>query len=70
MDENVQAALKERDRERDIADLKEEMRELRVSVEELSTERDKALKWGIATLGGMVLSLMAWIVSVAKDHIK
>lgn len=70
MDENVQAALKERDRERDIADLKEEMKDLRVSVAELSAERDKALKWGIATLGGMVLSLMAWIVSVAKDHIK
>lgn len=36
----------------------------------LEEERNKALKWGVMALGGMVISLITWIVNVAKDHIK
>ena len=36
----------------------------------MQAERDKALKWGITVLGGMVISMAAWIINFAKDHLK
>ena len=55
---------------RDIAVLKDELEDHRRQIEAMKAERDKALKWGIVTLGGMVVSLLTWIVNIAKDHIK
>ena len=56
--------------ERDIQAVKDEQRTISLQVEALIIERDKALKWGIATLGALVLSMGAFIVSFVKDHLK
>ena len=39
-------------------------------IEGLKSERDKALLWGIAALGTMVVSMGAWIVSLVKVPFK
>ena len=57
----IRAAIADRDRERDIADLKAEIVEMHKEIEAMKAERDKALKWGIATLGGIVMTLAGLI---------
>ncbi len=39
-------------------------------VERLTAERDKALKWGILTLGSAVIGLLTWIFNFFVGHIK
>lgn len=63
--ETVIALLK-----RDIEQLKEHQKAQDELIHSMRGERDHALKWGITVLGGMVISLVAWIVSFARDHIK
>jgi len=36
----------------------------------MESDRSRLLLWGVMTLGGMVLALVAWIVSFAKVAIK
>ena len=43
---------------------------LEEKVKQLSDERDKALKWGILTLGGAVIGLGTWIFNFVAGHIK
>lgn len=43
---------------------KKEIEELQEKVSSLSSERDKALKWGIFLLGSTVLSLGGWILKL------
>jgi hypothetical protein len=56
--------------ERDVLVLRAELEQMHVEILALQSERDKALKWGIATLGAMVLTLGGFIVSFLKDHLK
>lgn len=53
IDAAVQLAL---DRKR-IADLEEQLRELKA-------DRDKFLRWGVIVLGGAVVSLASWIFNL------
>lgn len=39
-------------------------------VKQLSDDRDKALKWGILTLGGAVIGLCSWIFSFITGQLK
>ena len=39
-------------------------------IEEMQHERNRALKWGITTLGAALMGLVMWIANIAKDHIK
>ena len=39
-------------------------------VNSLITDRDKAMRWGILTLGGAVLALISYIVNFVTSHIK
>lgn len=55
---------------RDIENLKVHQAEQDVQILKMQAERDKALKWGITVLGGMVISMAAWIINFAKDHLK
>lgn len=55
---------------RDIAALQKHQVEQDRLIANIRSERDKALLWGIGALGAMVLSMGAWIVSFAKDHLK
>lgn len=43
---------------------------LEEKVKQLSDDRDKALKWGILTLGGAVIGLVSWIFSFFTGHLK
>lgn len=43
---------------------KKEIEELQEQVRSLSSERDKALRWGLFLLGSTVLSLAGWIVKL------
>lgn len=56
--------------EKDVLNMKADQARMEKAVAVLQAERDKALLWGVITLGGMVISLVAWIASFAKDHIK
>jgi hypothetical protein len=56
--------------ERDVGNLRSELDEMRAEILALQGERDRALKWGIATLGAMVLTLGGFIVNFLKDHLK
>jgi hypothetical protein len=56
--------------ERDVVNLKTELAEMHAEILALQNERDRALKWGIATLGAMVLTLIGFIVTFLKDHLK
>lgn len=56
--------------ERDVIVLKSALEEVREELMTLQVERDKALKWGIATLGALLLSVVAFVVNFVKDHVK
>jgi hypothetical protein len=43
---------------------------LEEKVKQLSDERDKALKWGILTLGSAVVGLATWIFNFIAGHLK
>jgi hypothetical protein len=48
-----------------------EMEELRGEVAALRLERDKALKWGVMSLGSAVLAMGYWIVNkIIGGHIQ
>ena len=49
---------------RDIRDLHDELDALRAKVERLEADRDKAMRWGIMALGGAVMGLGGFIVSL------
>jgi hypothetical protein len=36
----------------------------------MEDERNKALKWGISALGGMLVAVATWGLSFLKDHLK
>lgn len=59
-------------RERDIRSLREQQErdtaELRRQLEVLTEERNHYLKWGIITLGSMVVGLVTWIVTNLGSH--
>lgn len=56
--------------ERDVIVLKSALEEVREELMTLQVERDKALKWGIATLGALLLSVVAFVVNFVKDHVR
>ena len=39
-------------------------------IAEMQAERNRALKWGITTLGAALMGLIMWIANIAKDHVK
>lgn len=39
-------------------------------VQELSADRDRALRWGVMALGAAVLGLGTWIFNFITGHIK
>jgi hypothetical protein len=39
-------------------------------VKELTDDRDRALKWGILTLGSAVLGLGTWVFNFISGHLK
>lgn len=43
---------------------------LEEKVKQLADDRDKALKWGILTLGTAVIGLATWIVNFITGHLK
>lgn len=43
---------------------------LEEKVKQLSEDRDKALKWGILTLGSAVIGLGTWVVNFIAGHLK
>ncbi len=53
-----------------ITHLEEELEELRNRVDELSAERNSALKWGVIVLGSTVVGLFTWIVNYFAEHAK
>ena len=48
----------------DIETLQVEVRALRLQVESLRNDRDKALIYGVYTLGALVLALVGWVVNL------
>lgn len=54
----------EANQQRTEAIYKKEIEELQEKVTSLSSERDKALRWGLFLLGSTVLSLAGWIVKL------
>jgi hypothetical protein len=56
--------------ERDVLSVRAELEQMHDEIAALQTERDRALRWGIATLGAMVLTLIGFIVTFLKDHLK
>lgn len=43
---------------------------LEEKVKQLTEDRDKALKWGILTLGSAVVGLATWIFNFVTAHLK
>lgn len=43
---------------------------LEEKVKQLGDDRDKALKWGILTLGSAVVGLLTWIFKFFSEHLK
>lgn len=57
--------------ERDIKALHEEVEELKTAIKGLVDERDKALKWGIVTIGAAFIGVCTWIVNFfTSGHFK
>lgn len=56
--------------EADILSIKERQSAQDLEIERLSSERNRALLWGVITLGGFVVALLAAIAGFLKDHIK
>ena len=56
--------------EKDVLNMKADQARIEKALATLQTERDKTLVWGVITLGGMVVSMGAWIINFAKDHFK
>ncbi len=50
--------------------LEDELKELRQRVDTLAEERNNYLKWGVITLGSMVVGLVTWIVTNLGGHAK
>lgn len=44
-------------------------RETELAIKAINDERTQALKYGVITLGAIVLSLIAWITSVFAKHL-
>jgi hypothetical protein len=51
-------------------ELDEELKVAEAAITRLNEERTKALKWGITTLGSLVLFLGGLIVKYITEHIK
>lgn len=47
-----------------------ELHETKAAIQALQDERTKALKWGIATLGGAVLAMASWMWTYISSHLK
>lgn len=56
-------------RDWELAALRKELTELRKEVEDFSREKDKAMKWGIMTLGAALLGMGSWIFNLIISHL-
>lgn len=59
----VEAALKAQETDKRILDLER-------AVLSLTTDREKAMRWGILTLGGAVLAMASYIFNFVTSHLK
>lgn len=50
--------------------LRKEIAELRKDIDTLNREKEKALRWGIMTLGAAVLGMGIWIFNLITAQIK
>lgn len=56
--------------EKELAALKKTVDDLEAAVKGLQQERHSALKWGIMTLGSIVLGMGVWIFNYVTGHLK
>lgn len=54
---------------REFEDLHEEINTLRAQVQSLQADREKAMRWGILTLGSAVVFLGGWIVKLLFNKV-
>ena len=59
----VEAALLAQNTDKRIKDLERQ-------VESLITDREKAMRWGILTLGGAVIAMASYIFNFITSHLK
>ena len=59
----VEAALKAQETDKRIKDLE-------ALVASLITDREKAMRWGILTLGAAVLAMASYILNLVAGHLK
>ena len=50
--------------------LRKSVIELRADLDALNKEKEKAMRWGIMTLGGAVLAMATWIFNFVTTHLK
>jgi hypothetical protein len=41
-----------------------------IKIEQLTSEKEKALVWGIVTLGSALVGLSVWVVNLITGHLK
>lgn len=54
----------------EIAALRREIVDLREMLDELNTDKEKFMRWGIMALGAAVLGMGTWIFNFVFSHIK
>lgn len=53
----------------EIAALRREVTDLKECLDQLTSEKEKAMRWGIMALGGAVLGMGTWIFNFIFSHI-
>ena len=67
----IRDALLKQSNETRFLELEKQVKDQKVIVDGLKSERDKQLRWGVIALGGAVLGMGSWIVNLfTAGHIK
>ena len=63
-------ALEKQSMQSRLAELEKQFSIQKESLDGLKGERDKALRWGILTLGAAVVAMASYIFNIVTGHIK
>lgn len=67
-DADIPHALREQQMMQELKDQREHIRALEKAVQEMRKERDSMLKWGVMSLGGIVLGMGVYIWTLVVER--